>query len=159
MCSSAGWVYAHDSAFWCVQTAGPREVCVPVFSSFPPCLFQGEAGPTGARGPEGAQGPRGEPGTPGSPGPAGASVSAAFLWPEGPGVCGPGALDSVLRCEGKLHSDPVLAPHLYRQVFLCPLLPLEASSGMMPGMGRAQPPDLCPGRAGRAGVYSLLLIL
>lgn len=52
-----------------------------------------------------------------------------------------------------------LPPHLYRQVFLCPLLPLEASSGMMPGMGRTQPPDLCPGRAGRAGVYSLLLIL
>lgn len=91
----------------CRQPALERSVSP---SSFPPCLFQGEAGPTGARGPEGAQGPRGEPGTPGSPGPAGASVSAAFLWPEGPGVCGPGALDSVLRCEGKLHSDPVLAP-------------------------------------------------
>lgn len=32
--SSVGWVYTHDSAFWCVQTAGPQEVCVPVFSSF-----------------------------------------------------------------------------------------------------------------------------
>ena len=55
--------------------------------SISPGLFQGEAGPTGARGPEGAQGPRGEPGTPGSPGPAGASVSAASVWSEGPAVC------------------------------------------------------------------------
>ena len=42
-------------------------------------LYQGEAGPTGARGPEGAQGPRGESGTPGSSGPSGASVSVPRL--------------------------------------------------------------------------------
>lgn len=80
-------VRVHDPAFWCVYTQLPRnsgwlsrDLCPPSFPhSFPPCLFQGEAGPTGARGPEGAQGPRGEPGTPGSPGPAGASVSVAFL--------------------------------------------------------------------------------